>query len=98
MKVQVERSGGLANIRRTYAADAAALDAETAGELRRLVEAAELGTFPENPTPRPGKPDRFCYRITVEQEGRERSVTVSEDTASEALLRLVEWVQRQTRA
>jgi len=98
MKVRVERSGGFANVHRTYTADAAALDAEAAGELLRLVEAAELATFPENPTPRPGMPDHFSYHITVVHEGSERSVTVSEDTASEALLRLVEWVQRQATA
>ena len=98
MKVQVERSGGLANIRRTFTADAAVLDPQNASELARLVEAAELATFPENPTPRPGKPDRFSYRITVEHDGSERSVMVSEDAASEGLLRLVDWVQRQTTA
>ena len=57
-----------------------------------------LATFPENPTPGPGRPDQFFFRITVEREGSERSVMVSEDTASEALLRLVDWVQRQTTA
>ncbi len=95
MKVQIERSGGFANIRRTFVADAAALDSARASELTRLVEAADLATFPENPTPRPGKPDRFCYRITVEDRGDERSVMVSEDVASVELLQLIEWVQRQ---
>jgi Emfourin len=98
MRVEIERSGGFANIRRTFTADAAALDSQRASELAQLVDAADLGTFPENPTPRPSKPDRFSYRITVAHEGSERSVMVSEDAASAALLRLVDWVQRQTTA
>jgi hypothetical protein len=98
MRVRIERSGGFANIRRTFTADAALLDTQRADELTRLVEAADLATFPENPTPRPGKPDRFSYQITVEDGGVERSVMVGEDAASEELLHLVEWVQRQTTA
>jgi hypothetical protein len=98
MRVRVERSGGFANIRRTFTADAASLEAAKAAELARLVEDADLATFAENPTPLQGKPDRFSYRITVEREGSERSVVVGEDAASEALLRLVDWVQRQTSA
>ena len=94
MRVRLERSGGFANIHRTFTADAKTLPSGPAEELRRLVEAADLEHFPENPTPRPGKPDRFYYQIIVEHEGTEHSVTVAEDSAPEALLRLIEWVQR----
>ncbi len=95
MRVRIERSGGFANVRRTFTADGAGLSPEQSNELARLVEDADLATFAENPTPLQGKPDRFSYRITVEREGSERSVVVGEDAASEALLRLVDWVQRQ---
>ena len=93
MRVRLERSGGFANIRRTVTVDDAALPPERAEELRRLVAAADLATFPENPTPRAGRPDRFVYRLTVEDEGGARSVTVSEDTAPEAFRRLLDWLQ-----
>jgi hypothetical protein len=94
MRVSLERSGGFANIRRTFAADAKKLHPTQAEELRRLVEAADLIHFPEEPTPRPGRPDRFYYRITIEHEGGERTVTVAEDSAPAALQRLIDWVQR----
>ena len=93
MRITVERSGGVANVRRTVTVDAEALAADRAVELRRLVDAAELATFPENPTPLSGRPDRFIYRLTVEEEGGVRAVTVSEDSASEGMQRLLDWVQ-----
>lgn len=94
MRVKLERSGGFANVRRSVTVDAAALTPERADELRRLVAAADLGTFSENPTPLAGKPDRFIYRLTIEDEKAEHTVTVSEDAASEDLQRLVEWLQQ----
>ena len=93
MRVTLERSGGIANIRRSVTVDEAALAPDRAVELRRLVAAAGLATFPENPTPLAGKPDRFIYRLTVEDDAWVRAVTVSEDAASEELQRLLDWVQ-----
>lgn len=93
MKVRLERSGGFANVRRSLTVDAAALAPARAEELRRLVEAADLSTFPENPTPLAGRPDRFVYRVTVEDEASARSVSVREDTAPEPFRRLVDWLQ-----
>ena len=93
MKIRVERSGGVANVRKTVTVDGAALPADRAAELHRLVAGADLATFPENPTPLSGRPDRFIYRLTVEEEGGVRAVTVSEDSASEGMQRLLDWVQ-----
>ncbi len=98
MKVRLERSGGFANIRRSVTVDAAALAPERAEELRRLVAGADLATFPENPTPLAGRPDRFVYHLTVEDEAGARSITVSEDAASDAMRRLLDWLQRTAEA
>ena len=92
MRVRLERSGGFANIRRTFTADTKAMPAVQIEELRRLVESVDLARFPEEPTPRPGRPDRFYYRVTIEHERAERSITVAEDSAPEALQRLIDWV------
>ena len=93
MRVKLERSGGFANIRRTTAVDATALAPERAEELRRLVAAADLASFPERPAPPAGRPDRFVYRLTVEDEAGSRAVTVSEDAASAEMRRLLDWLQ-----
>jgi hypothetical protein len=93
MRVKLERSGGLANVHRSVSVDAAALAPERAEELRRLVAAANLSKFPDNPTPIAGRPDRFIYKLTVEDESAAHTVTVSEDVATEDLQRLVDWLQ-----
>ncbi len=98
MRVKVERSGGVANVRRSVTVDAAALAPEHAAELRRLVAEADLATFPENPTPLAGRPDRFIYRLTVEDEAGARAVVVSEDSASAEMQRLLDWVQATAEA
>ena len=98
MRVTLERSGGIANIRRAVTVDAAALAPERAKELRRLVAAADLGTFPANPTPLAGRPDRFIYRLTVEDEAGSHAVTVSEESASDEMQRLFDWLQRTAEA
>ncbi|MDD5563394.1 MAG: hypothetical protein PHQ91_06740 [Thermoanaerobaculaceae bacterium] len=93
MRVRLERSGGFANVRRSVTVDAAALAPERAVELRDLLAAAGLDTLPEEPPPRPGRPDRFVYRLTLEDEAGARSVSVSEDAASEPLRHLIDWLQ-----
>ncbi len=98
MKVKLERSGGLANVRRSVTVDASALPPERADQLRRLVADANLSTFPEHPTPLAGRPDRFIYRLTVEDDAGARAVTVSEDSASEEMQRLLDWVQATAEA
>ena len=93
MRVKLERSGGFAGIKRTVAVDAATLPPEDAAELARLVAAADLEHYSETPTDRPGKPDRFIYRLTVEHEGGQRSVSVGEEAVSPVLRRLLDWLQ-----
>ena len=72
---------------------ATALAPERAEELRRLVAAADLASFPEHPALPAGRPDKFVYRLTVEEEAGARSVSVGEDAAPEPLRRLIEWLQ-----
>jgi hypothetical protein len=93
MRVRLERTGGFANIRRTFTADAATLAPERAEELRRLVEAADLDRVASTPPAPPRGADRFVYTVTVEQEGTERAVTVGEDVAPPALQVLIDWLQ-----
>lgn len=94
LRIELERSGGLTDIRRSVKVDTAELVPERAEELRHLVAAADLGTFSENPTPLAGRRDRYIYRLTVEDESNAQSVTVSEDAASKEVRRLVDWLQQ----
>ena len=93
MRVRLERSGGIANIRRTTAVNTEALAPERVDELRRLLAGAGLDTFSEHPTPVTGKPDRFVYRLTVEDGDGIRAITVGEDATSTEMRRLIDWLE-----
>ncbi len=93
MRVILERSGGLAGMRSTARLEGAAIGP---AEEERLREAAARAGFfalpPELRAPRP-EPDRFSYRLQIEDGGRDLSVRFDESAASEALLDLVELVR-----
>ncbi len=95
MRVRLERTGGFANIRRTYVADDAAVTPERAAELRRLVEAAEPEIAAANASPRPRGADRFVYTVTIERGGATHAITVTEEEAPPAIQALIDWLQRQ---
>jgi hypothetical protein len=94
MRVKLERSGGLANIHRSIGVDADTLAPERAQELRRLIAAADLDTFPEDPTPLAGQLDRLVYQLTVEDETRAYTVRVYETSLSPELRDLLDWIER----
>jgi len=92
MRISFERTGGFAGIRLTTIVDPATLPIEEANHLRQLVEAADFFHLPAtiiSPTP---QADRFQYRLTVEEKGRQHTVKVSEQAAPDALKPLIEWL------
>ncbi len=93
MRVRLERTGGFANVRRTFNADDAVLPPQRAQELRRLLEAAEPEIETAGPSPRPRGADRFVYTVTIEREGTSRTVTLAEEEIPAALHALIDWLQ-----
>lgn len=79
MKVQVRRSGGFANITRTFTIDSEQLDETGAQDLQRVVEALR-----GEPAERAHRPD--AYRYLVEVDGDE--FVICESWITEALTRL----------
>jgi hypothetical protein len=92
MKVRLVRSGGVAGIRLAFETDSAALPEEGARRLTRLVEeSGVLALRPAIPA-KPSAPDRFSYRVTVETEGKEHTVEISEEDVSPSLEPLIGWL------
>lgn len=92
MRISFERTGGFAGISRTTTVDTATLPPEEANQLRQLVEAADFFHLPATITPPTPQPDRFQYQLTVEENGQQHTVRVSEQAAPDALRRLLEWL------
>jgi hypothetical protein len=96
MKVLLERSGGFTGVRRTVEVDTTALGPERAAELAGLVERSGVRSAePAAAPPCPGRPDRFSYRLTLEEEAGARTLTLGEDALTPELAQLIEWLQEQ---
>ncbi|MCF2146712.1 hypothetical protein IQ276_009655 [Desmonostoc muscorum LEGE 12446] len=93
MRISFERTGGFAGISKKTTVDTAELPANEANTLKRLVEAADLFRLPEQITSPNPQSDRFQYKLTVEDNGRQHTVTVSEAALPGTLRPLIEWLQ-----
>ncbi len=93
MRIALTRTGGFGGLRQAASVDEAALPPGEREELRRLVAAADPWSLPaELPAPRPA-PDRFRYRLSVEDGGRRCEVRAAEEAMPEPLRALVRWVE-----
>ncbi|MDZ8023627.1 MAG: hypothetical protein RMX97_02865 [Nostoc sp. DedQUE11] len=93
MRISFERTGGFAGISKKTTVDTAELPANEANTLPQLVEAADLFRLPERITSPNPQSDRFQYKLTVEDNGKEHTVTVSEAALPGTLRPLIEWLQ-----
>ena len=93
MHVVLERSGGLTGLRRTASLEACALGPTDEGLLREAAERAGFFALPPELSTSEPEPDRFSYRLEIEDGGRHASIRFDEGAAIDALLHLVELVQ-----
>ncbi len=75
--------------------DTAALDEARASELKGLVAAAS--SAPPRAARSGMARDEMSYTITIQDEGRETSLSQSDTTMSEAFGKLLGWLQRHPR-
>jgi hypothetical protein len=95
MRISFERTGGFAGISKIKTIDTASLPPNEASLLPTLVEAADFFNLPENiPSSAPGG-DRFQYTVTVEDNGQQHTVTVSEGALPGQLRPLIEWLKHK---
>ena len=86
LRVELERSGGLAGRTVRRVLDTADLPASASDELRTQVQAVRaLDSQPPVP---PTGADRFTYRVTIREDAGEHSVTVA-DPVPELLTPLI---------
>jgi hypothetical protein len=92
MQITLERTGGFAGITRKKTVDTAILPANEAKDVLRLATAADLFNLPAqiiSPNP---QSDRFQYRLTVEDNGKQHTIIVSEAALPGTLRPLIEWL------
>jgi hypothetical protein len=91
MRISLERQGGVTGIPIAITIDSSTLPPEQAAQLHRLVSAARFFDLPAH-LPASPQPDRFQYRLTIEDNHLRHTVTLSETALSDTLRPLVNWL------
>ncbi|MDD5462426.1 MAG: hypothetical protein PHG00_12460 [Methylococcales bacterium] len=94
MQITVERTGGFTGIPVTKIIDSKTLPQQEAARLHKMMTEADFFKLPTTISSSP-QPDRFQYRITVEQEAKQHSVTVDETVVPANLKPLLNWLMAQ---
>jgi hypothetical protein len=97
MRMTIERTGGFAGMRLTKVIDASNLPTEEKNQLRRLVDAADFLRLPATLISKTPQPDRFQYRLTLEDDAQQHTVVVSEQAVPGTLRPLIEWLMQMAR-
>jgi hypothetical protein len=98
MKISIATHGGWGGrFAAPISVDTATMPPELAGEAARLAAAAEAAHASGKPGAAPPShaPEAQTYTITVEEEGRSRTLKAS-DVGDPHLTALVDWVKRQS--
>ncbi len=97
MRIEFERSGGVAGMRLRAAIDSASLPPDQARELDDLVTRARLDSVPAVGRGSRGA-DRFQYRLTVDRAGDTHTVVVDESAVPPSLAPLLDWLTKAARS
>ncbi|MBD1898297.1 protealysin inhibitor emfourin [Coleofasciculus sp. FACHB-129] len=97
MRISFERTGGFAGMRLTKVFDITTLPANEANQLRLLIDAADFFDLPAAIASNTPQPDRFQYKLTVEENTQQHTVLVSESAVPGNLRPLLEWLMAAAR-
>ena len=89
MRIQFERTGGVAGMKLAATIDSDSLPAAEAQQLTELADAANLLNAADDTGG--GGADRFQYKLVVESEGRTKTIRISDASASESMTDLLDW-------
>ncbi len=92
MKIEVERSGGIGGFAVGRSVDTDELPEHEADRLRGWIRAANFFELPAEIRSLKHGADFYSYRISVEDDGREHSVTVRQDAVPERLKPVIVWM------
>jgi len=96
--ITFERSGGVVGRMVRTNVDSSKLAPEEAQHLAQLVEDSGFFQLPATvQPPAQGGADRFQYRLTIDDGGRQHSVQMREDAVPPPARPLVDWLTRQGR-
>ena len=97
MRILFERTGGFAGLRLKAALDEETLPSAQARRLRKLLEESHFFDLPLRLEALTARPDRFQYRLTVENDNCIHTVQASEDAVPPEMRPLLDWLTATAR-
>ena len=97
MRILFERTGGFAGLKLRAALEEKSLSPRELRRLHKLLEKSRFFTLPLRMESPGASPDRFQYRLTVEDRNCSHTVQASEDAIPPEMRPLVEWLTTTAR-
>ena len=94
MRIRFERTGGFSGRRLQLSLDSSSLPQPKARQLRALLSRSRFFELPVRMLAKSTEPDRFHYRITVEEEDRSHTVEAAEAAVPVEMRPLLDWLTR----
>lgn len=82
MKALIERTGGFAGMRMTTTVDTETLGPDNARRFQQLVTSCQFFSLPNTLAAGKSMPDRFSYKVTIEDDGKSHTVIFGEASLS----------------
>ncbi len=97
MHILFERTGGFAGLTLKASLDAEALPPQQARRLRKLLQESRFFELPLRLDTSVPRPDRFQYRLTIENNNCVHTVQASEDAMPPEMRPLLDWLTATAR-
>ena len=97
MRIYFERTGGFAGLKLKTSLDADSLTPQQARRLRKLLQESRFFELPLRMDASVARPDRFQYRLTVENENCVHTVQANEDAVPPEMRPLLDWLTATAR-
>ena len=97
MRILLERTGGFAGVKLKATLDEESLPPRQAQHLRKLLEESRFFELPLRIEAPGSRPDRFQYRLTVENNNGVHTVQAAEEAVSPAMRALLDWLTAEVR-
>jgi hypothetical protein len=97
MKASIVRTGGFAGIQMTTTVDTDTLEPEDVRQLQQLVKSSEFFSLPATIVVSKSQPDRFQYKVTIEDGSKTHTVTVGETSLPSTIKPLLDFLNQNAK-
>lgn len=96
-RITFERSGGFAGVTLSSELNPDDLPDAEAEQARKLIDAANLFEQPKQIKSRSAMPDRFEYKLTIRDKGKQRTIVVGDESTPANLKPLIDLLMERAR-